>query len=192
MKCTTYEESRNKRTLSSAQLISHELMDLDKLKQVIRDTVIETYEELATPFHIIVLFERKDGEVLKSLSDGKWLPSGINDYLQRLASPQYGFEKPHVHIARKKHVNINSHEVAWNEDGVSHGRKTFNTNFSGIEIAKRIAQKALTLPTHFKLHNYDKLVSSRLILESIEYLPKTSNVFIFIAVNQDNKKMLGD
>ncbi len=167
-------------------------MDIDKLKAVIRETVIETYEELLTPFHIIVVFHKKDHERLKNLLEDQWVPSSINDYLQRLESPQYGFDKARVHLARKRHVNLNSKHVAWNEDGVRHSRKTYNTRLNYLESVKRIATKALKLPKLFSLEPYTKQVSSRLMLETIDYLPRKCNVFILIAVSKDKKNIMGE
>lgn len=155
-------------------------MDIEQLKQVIRETVIETFEELSSPIHIIVFFEWKDKALFDDLKPGKWMRSGMNDYLYRVEVPQSRIQKWQIHIARAKYINTPASELSWKQDGTNHDRKTFNSNKNELETAIRVARGVLNLPLLYKLEPHNKLISGRLALEEIGYLPKKCKVFVLI------------
>ncbi len=151
-------------------------MDKEQLRKLIREIMIETFEEFTNPFHIIVLFDKFDKN---KLLEGQWIPSDVKDYWKRLDTPKFDFEQLHVHIARQKHINTKSKQVAWNQDTTRHDKKSFNNNFNGMETAKKIARDALGLPPDTVLENIKNNGTENLLLESIEYLPSSSSIFIF-------------
>ncbi|MEO8087539.1 MAG: DUF6367 family protein [Bacteroidota bacterium] len=165
-------------------------MDLKELKEIIREVVIETFEEFNSPFHIIVQFDPGDNDKLASLTEGKWKPSGYKDYWERLDQPKQEFDQRHVHVAKVKHIKAKNKQVSWNKDGTRHDKKSFNTNFNGIERAREIARKALGLPANAKLENLNNKSEGQLLLESIDYLPQSTSAFIFKFVNSNEKQIL--
>jgi hypothetical protein len=165
-------------------------MDDSKLRVLIREMLSEMIEEFLHPFHIIVLFDKKEKDNLELLTEGKWVPSGVNDYWQRLDKPKFDFEQLHVHIAHQKHIDVKNKQVAWNYDKTKHDKKSFNNNFNGIETAKKIAKKALGLPANAVLENIKNKRAGLLLLESVEYLPKNSSIFIFQVMSKKKKVLL--
>jgi hypothetical protein len=154
-------------------------MDKEQLRKLIREIMIETFEEFENPFHIIVLFDKSEKDNLDLLTEGQWVPSDVKDYWKRLDTPKFDFEQLHVHIARQKHINTKSKQVAWNQDTTRHDKKSFNNNFNGMETAKKIARDALCLPPDTVLEKINNNGTGNLLLESVEYLPDNSSIFIF-------------
>lgn len=154
-------------------------MKKEELRKFIRETLIETFEEFSNHLHIIVLFDKSQKDFLDLLKEGKWVPSSEKDYWQRLDTPKFDHEQLHVHIARQKHINTKNKQVAWNIDGTHHDKKSFNNNFNGMETAKRIARNALGLPPDAILEYITNSGNGLLLLESVDYLPESSNVHIF-------------
>ena len=66
---------------------------------------------------------------LKSLTEGRWEPAGYKDFMIRVdpVRPETK-EQRHVHIARQKHTSAKNQQVAWNEDGSRHDKKSFNAS----------------------------------------------------------------
>lgn len=138
------------------------------------------YEEISSEtFHIVVIFSKKDSKKLAYLTEGKWIKSYENGYSVRLDKPKFDFEKLHVHIAKQKHINAKNKQVAWNDAGTRHDKKTFNNNFTGMEKAKQIARTSLGLPVNFQLESISDQNTGELLLESVEYLPCDCNVYVF-------------
>lgn len=160
------------------------------IRKLVRDALIDTYEEFSNPIHIIVLFENSERGNLKPLTEGKWIPTDEKDYWIRLDKPKNNIEQLHAHIAHKKHINTKNKQVAWNEDGTRHDKKSFNNKFNGLETAKKIAAKALDLPPNTLLENLNNKKTGALLLESIQDLPENSNVFIFQLVKKDENQIL--
>lgn len=154
-------------------------MDIKELRKLIRETIMETFDEFNNPYHIIVLFDKADLEKIDLLTEGQWVPSDEKGYWKRLDKPKFDFEKLHIHIARDKHINNKNKQVSWNDDGTRHDKKSFNNNFVGIETAKRIARNALGLPDNFQLENISEPTTGQLLLEGVESIPSTSSIFIF-------------
>jgi len=152
--------------------------------------MIETFDEFANPYHIIVLFDKSERENLDYLVEGIWTSSGEKDYWQRLDKPKFDFEQLHVHIARQKHINTKSKQVTWNVDGTRHDKKTFNQNFNGMEKAKEIARNALGLNSDAILESIEHQGVGQLLLESVEYLPAESSVFVFKLISKTKKQIL--
>jgi hypothetical protein len=165
-------------------------MDRTSLRKLIRKMLMESFEEFTHPFHIVVLFDKSDKDNFGFLTEGDWKPSSENGYWQRLDTPKFGFEKLHVHIAKQKHINAKNKQVAWNDDGTRHDKKSFNQNFNGMEKAKEIARKALCLPSDTVLENVVNKSNGELLLESIECLPTKSSIFIFEVVKGNRKQLL--
>lgn len=165
-------------------------MDKKELRKLIREIMIDTFEEFSNPFHIIVLFDKSQRDNLDLLTEGQWVPSDVKDYWKRLDKPKFDFEQLHVHIARQKHINSKSQQVAWNQDGTRHDKKSFNKNFNGMETAKQIARDALGLDAGTVLENINDNGTGLLLLESVENLPEKSSVYIFKVVEKNKKQML--
>ena len=145
-------------------------------------------EESETSFHIIVLIDKDQLKNFPLLKEGKWVPSGIKDYWERLDKPKVRFDQLHVHIAKQKHINSKTKQVSWNVDKTRHDKKSFNKNFNGMETAKNIAKRALGLPPETQLENVENKSSGKLLLESIEYLPANTSIFIFEYNNSKSRR----
>jgi hypothetical protein len=160
-------------------------------KEIIHNMLVEKFDEFSYPFHIIVLIEEseRDGLALP-LYEGRWEDSGRKDYWLRLDLPRNDFEQLHAHIAHKKNINTKSKQVSWNQDGTRHDKKSFNNSFNGMETAKTIARDALGLPPDAVLEFVDNKDTGELLLESIENLPESGNVFIFRIVKDKKKQVL--
>lgn len=152
--------------------------------------LLESFEEFTHPFHIIVLFDKSDKDKFGLITEGDWKPSGEKGYWQRLDTPKFDFEKLHVHIAKQKHINAKNKQVAWNDDGTRHDKKSFNQNFNGMEKAKEIARKALGLSSDTVLENVNNESNTELLLESVEYLPTKSSIFVFEVIKENKKQIL--
>lgn len=150
--------------------------------------MITKFDEFVNPYHIIVIFDKSEREKLELLIEGQWKPSGVKDYWQRLDKPKFDFEQLHVHIARQKNINTKSKQVAWNKDTTRHDKKSFNQNFDGMEKAKEIAIKALGLPPETILENISNHGTGLLLLESVEYLPADTSIFVFQVVKNKESK----
>ncbi|MFD2784102.1 DUF6367 family protein [Hymenobacter rubripertinctus] len=152
--------------------------------------MIETFDEFTNSYHIIVLFDKSERENLDYLVEGIWTSSGEKDYWQRLDKPKFDFEQLHVHIARQKHINTKSKQVTWNVDGTRHDKKTFNQNFNGLEKAKEIARNALGLNSDAILEFIEHQGVGQLLLETVEYLPAETSVFVFKLISKTKKQIL--
>ena len=149
-----------------------------------------TSDESIHHYHIIVLFDKSEKGSLDYLIEGKWISSGEQDYWQRLDKPKFDFEQLHVHIAHQKHINTKSKQVTWNTDGTRHDKKTFNQNFNGMERAKEIARNALGLKSDAILEFIEHQGTGKLLLETVEYLPAKSCVFVFRLITNKKKQIL--
>lgn len=80
------------------------------------------------------------------LNEGKWVPSGISGWMQRVdaANPSIPMQR-HVHVARLKHISTKTRQAAWNEDGSRHDKKIFNDKLGSLNAARTIARAALNL-----------------------------------------------
>lgn len=114
---------------------------------------------------------------LSFLEEGRWGDSKKKGWSQRFepANPQMHIQ-PHVHIAKTKHINNKSQQVAWNINGSRHDKKTFNVNLSGIETAKRIARDALGLDDNVILEQLSRarqvlLAESMDVIRSLPFEP---------------------
>lgn len=160
-----------------------------KLRNLIKEILMETFDEYTNPYHIIVLINENDLTDSGQINEGRWEPSGEKGYMQRVER-HFDWQLLHAHIARDKHVNTKDMQVSWNSDGTRHDKKSFNDNFVGMETAKRIARNALDLPNNFQLECIDIPDKAELILESVEYLPTKTSLFIFLAQNPDKPQIL--
>jgi hypothetical protein len=101
------------------------------------------------------------------LLEGRWIDSGKKGYQMRIDKPTDHTQKLHVHIAKDKHINTKTQQVAWNDDGTRHDKKTFNTNLGSSSKVQQIAKQALNLDDNIILEMYTP-TKLGLILESIE------------------------
>lgn len=101
------------------------------------------------------------------LLEGQWINSGKKGYQMRIDKPTDHTQKLHVHIAKDKHINTKTQQVAWNNDGTRHDKKTFNTNLGSSSKVQQIARQALNLDDNIILEMYTP-TKLGLILESIE------------------------
>lgn len=106
------------------------------------------------------------------------MASEFPGYALRLDKPKFDFEKLHVHIAKNKHVNTKTKQVAWNNDGTRHDKKAFNNNFTGLEKAKQIARKSLNLSADIVLEKISNVNTGQLLLEGVQDLPKNSTIYL--------------
>jgi len=83
---------------------------------------------------------------LKPLTEGRWEPSGYKDFMIRVdpMRPETK-EQRHVHIAREKHTSAKNQQVAWNQDGSRHDRKSFNAGLGQQDAVRNIAAQALNI-----------------------------------------------
>jgi Family of unknown function (DUF6367) len=161
-----------------------------KLRNLLREILMETFDEFANPYHIIVLIDEKDYPKAGQLNEGRWEPSGEKGYMQHIDQPHFDWQLLHIHLARDKHINTKNMQISWNNDGTRHDKKSFNNNFVGIETAKRIARNALGLPDNFQLEIFNVSEKAELILESIEYVPSKTSLFIFYVQNPNKSKLI--
>ncbi len=160
------------------------------LKNILKEIILENLVETSKPFHIVVVFDKSENDELGLITEGDWIPSCEKGYWQRIDTPKFDTQKTHIHIAKQKHINTKNKQVAWNDDGTRHDKKSFNQNFNGIEKAKKIAIKALGLSSDVVLENLEDKYNGQLLLESIDYLPAKSFIFIFQVVNSNRKNIL--
>jgi hypothetical protein len=127
---------------------------------------------------------------LDILEEGIWGSSNKKGWSQRVdpAQPQMNIQR-HVHVAKDKHINTKSQQVAWNQDRTRHDRKSFNANLSGIETAKQIARDALGLDQTSILEQMTKAKQLMLITESVDDVISSSPFDpIYLSLTLDYKK----
>ena len=151
---------------------------------------METFVEYTNPYHIIVLIDENDYPKAEQINEGRWEASGEKGYMQRIDQPHFDWQLLHVHIARDKHVNSKNKQVSWNDDGTRHDKKSFNDNFVGMEKAKSIARNALGLPDDFQLENVNVPEKMNLLLETLEYVPSKTSLFVFHAQNPEKSQLI--
>jgi len=104
--------------------------------------------ERLEPDYIVILIDKKDfvDLGLSFIGESRWTQSFKKGWSSRVdpENPQLGTQR-HVHVARTKDISNKNHQVSWNQDRTRHDKKTFNTNLSGLNTAKRIAMDALGL-----------------------------------------------
>ena len=83
---------------------------------------------------------------LQSLIEGRWEPAGYKDFMIRVdpMRPETK-EQRHVHIARQKHTSSKNQQVAWNEDGSRHDKKSFNASLGQQDAVRSIAAQVLSI-----------------------------------------------
>ncbi|WP_324068964.1 MAG: DUF6367 family protein [Flavobacterium sp.] len=151
---------------------------IKSLKQFIKERLKEKLKEYENSIYIIVEIEKDEFDALNILYEGNWTPSNVKDIWQRVDTPKFDHEKRHIHLAHKKHINTKSKQVAWNDDGKRHDKKTFDVNFKGMETAKKIARDVLKIPDDKILELYTENDKMNLILESIENMSFKSKIVI--------------
>ena len=161
-----------------------------KITDYFSEILSEVINETKNPYHIIVLINEKDLQNFDHLNEGRWVSSDESGFVQRVDKPHFDQQLLHVHIAREKNINTKNKQVAWNNDGTRHDKKSFNDNFIGMETAKRIARSALRLPNNFKLESFNVIDKVELILESVMYVHADTSLFIFEAKNLTEEQIL--
>ncbi len=101
------------------------------------------------------------------LIESQWQNSGIKNYMLRIDSPTNHTQQRHVHIAKKKHINAKTQQVAWNQDTTRHDRKSFNSKLGSNKTVQNIAKNALNLSDDIILESLDE-TKLGLILENIQ------------------------
>lgn len=87
------------------------------------------------------------------INEGIWKNAHLKGFMIRIDSPHTLDGKRHIHIARSKHIHSKNKQVSWNDDLTRHDKKSFDSNFTGIERAKEIARKELGLDNNAILEN---------------------------------------
>lgn len=99
--------------------------------------------------------------------EGQWINSNKKGDQIRIDKPTDHTQKLHVHIAKNKHINAKTQQVAWNDDGTRHDKKTFNTKLGSSPKVQQIAKQALNLDDDIILEMYTP-TKLGLILEDIK------------------------
>lgn len=151
-----------------------------KLKSLLRSHAVKQIKEKTDFQQIVVIFY--DYSLLKNLilQEGLWKSEGEYYYRIDAEKPEKNINR-HIHIAHKKNLRNKNKQVAWNESGKRHDKKTFDDNFEGLNVAKKIAKKELGLSDDIKLERIDN-VSNDLITESINN--NTPNQVIYKIISQ--------
>jgi hypothetical protein len=158
----------------------------NELRKLIREILVETFDEFTNPYHIVVLIDKNDISNFGQINEGIWKPAIEKGYVQRIDQPHFDWQLQHIHIAKDKHVNSKDKQVSWNDDGTRHDKKSFNDNFIGMEKAKQIARSALNLSDDIQLENFNTTDKVDLILENVDNLPTKSSIYIFKVVTSSN------
>ena len=101
------------------------------------------------------------------LLEGQWQDSGKKGYKMRIDKPTDHTQKLHVHIAKGKHINTKTKQVAWNDTGTRHDKKTFDKKLGSSTKVQQIARQALNLDNNVILEMYIP-TKLGLILEHVE------------------------
>lgn len=138
-----------------------------KLKDI--SQIDKAQEPPYEPYIIVVLTEKHlDLLPAEFLREGGWRPSGESDLWVRVNAPKPQMNLPaNAHVAHKKHLSAKEKQVSWEASaGRRHDRMTFDTNFSPMEKAKKVARAALRLPDDFPLEQLSQDSAKILLLES--------------------------
>ncbi|MFZ4589704.1 MAG: DUF6367 family protein [Ignavibacteria bacterium] len=161
-------------------------MKLNKkyLRELIREVLFEISLE-NTYYQILIKCPRKYISQKQLLAEGIWQKTNCKDYWKRLDRPKNDFEFLHVHISHAKHITSKNKQVAWNNDGARHDRKSFDSHFKGMQTAKEIARKELNIPPDVQLENIFVKGKNKLLLETGGMVNNIddSKKFIFV-INQ--------
>lgn len=105
---------------------------------------------------------------LDQLEESRWVPSHHRGYSMRVdpARPEMRQQR-HVHIAHDKHVSAKQKQVSWNQDRTRHDKKSFDTGFKSMAIAKDIARSALDLPSDAILESMRVRDRLTLLIETV-------------------------
>lgn len=163
---------------------------MKNLKDFIKGKLDDSFDEFINPYHIIVLIDDNDYPKAGQINEGRWESSDEKGYMQRVDKPHFDWQLLHVHVAKDKHINSKNKQVSWNNDGTRHDKKSFNDNFVGMEKAKSIARKALGLSDDFQLECVNVPDKVDLLLESVEYVPSKTSLFVFHAQNPDKPQLI--
>ena len=86
------------------------------------------------------------------INEGRWTQSGKKNWMYRIDAENPALnQQRHVHIAQSKHLNAKNQQVAWNQDGSKHDKKTFNKNIAKLNVVQSIAKETLNLGSSIKL-----------------------------------------
>jgi len=140
------------------------------------EMLMESLEEKSFEGYIIIITNDDSYGKLTLLNEGEWRHSGEKDYWLRKEREN---ELWHVHIAHKRHKRTKIKQVAWREDGKRKDKKTFDTNFKGIETAKRITRDVLGLDADFILESVTGVGEESLLLEDIQSIGNILDVYVF-------------
>ncbi|ROL58993.1 hypothetical protein D9V86_11285 [Bacteroidetes/Chlorobi group bacterium ChocPot_Mid] len=141
------------------------------------DEFISESNDSEEEFYIIILIP----ESLDSFDflTENWTHSGIKDYWYRLENPHNGQGYRHIHLAHEKQKSSKNKQVSWNDIiGTRHDKKTFDTSFKGIEIAKRIARNAFGVGNDFLLEAL-QINSNKVLNETFEIPEEDIDIFYF-------------
>lgn len=103
------------------------------------------------------------------LTEGRWQASAVNNLFVRIdVADDRLNQKRHVHVANEKHVSAKNQQVAWNEDGTRHDKRSFNVKHGARANYQDAARAALGLPptTILEAVQPDQAAESQLLLES--------------------------
>lgn len=126
-------------------------MTIKSFKDFIND--LECLDEISdgVDYFIVEIFRDKiPNEIF--INEGRWTQSGKSNWMYRLDAENPALnQKRHVHIAQSKHLNVKGKQVAWNQDGSKHDRKTFNSNIAKLNVVQSIAIDVLKLDSSVRL-----------------------------------------
>jgi len=112
--------------------------------------------EQGIDYFIVEMSEEQVPE-LALINEGRWVPSGKKDWMQRVGAENPSLKQQrHVHLARSKHVNTKSKQASWNQDGTKHDKGSFNSNIGSLGVVQSVARQALGLSSKTKLEESTK------------------------------------
>lgn len=124
----------------------------DRLKEILDSELSDELNEITD------LYVTLPSEVFSCLTlslEGSWREID-NVWSARLdAADQKNNAKVHVHIAKTKHRSSKAKQVAWNDDGSRHDKKTFDAKLGKNKKVQAIAKKLLGLGESISLESKD-------------------------------------
>ncbi|MBK8483851.1 MAG: hypothetical protein IPL31_05775 [Saprospiraceae bacterium] len=153
-------------------------------------SLVEIYNSLEDEYIIVLVPPGFSLPCINLIPEGVWVNSSEKGLKVRIDSAHTTDGLKHIHIARDKHTKSKNKQVSWNVNGKRHDKKSLDSNFHGLEKAKRAARKALNLPDDIILELYTNVTIAKTIIR--EMIPRNRNYVILILTALENKNLLFD
>jgi hypothetical protein len=101
---------------------------------------------------LVVLNEFEFSQLRVALQESQWIESDVRGISYRIdpARPEMK-QNRHIHIAPTNKLNAKNQQVAWNDNGTRHDKKTFNRELGSRRAIKDLAHRTLGLPAEIVL-----------------------------------------